>query len=286
MRGGARARRGRRASRAPASRGRRPTAARTARLRRPAGSGGSDQRAAASVRHAGGRRRAVSAHSAGGRRRAVSGHSVGDRLAATARRADHRPAATARHADHRPAATARPGPWPPSSGPAADVPRVAIVRDGVGMGRAPDVPRAPWASAVTGRLAANRCGTRAAPAAERSLATRAHDHVHGLGWLDRGHLRRDVQRQERGAHPPRAPRDHREASASRCSSRIWTSATRASTTSRATTAAPSKRCRSTRRSRSRGCVDPDTQVVAIDEAQFLDAAIVELVTSLANRGGA
>ena len=29
---------------------------------------------------------------------------------------------------------------------------------------------------------------------------------------------------------------------------------------------------------------PDTQVVAIDEAQFLDAAIVELVTALANRG--
>jgi thymidine kinase len=29
---------------------------------------------------------------------------------------------------------------------------------------------------------------------------------------------------------------------------------------------------------------PDTQVVAIDEAQFLDAAVVELVTSLANRG--
>ena len=31
-------------------------------------------------------------------------------------------------------------------------------------------------------------------------------------------------------------------------------------------------------------VQPDTQVVAIDEAQFLDAAIVALVTSLANRG--
>jgi thymidine kinase len=31
-------------------------------------------------------------------------------------------------------------------------------------------------------------------------------------------------------------------------------------------------------------VEPDTQVVAIDEAQFLDAGIVELVTSLANRG--
>ncbi|MDB4875234.1 MAG: Thymidine kinase [Gemmatimonadetes bacterium] len=29
---------------------------------------------------------------------------------------------------------------------------------------------------------------------------------------------------------------------------------------------------------------PDTQVVAIDEAQFLDASIVDLVTSLANRG--
>ena len=29
---------------------------------------------------------------------------------------------------------------------------------------------------------------------------------------------------------------------------------------------------------------PDTQVVAIDEAQFLDAGIVELVTSLANHG--
>ncbi len=31
-------------------------------------------------------------------------------------------------------------------------------------------------------------------------------------------------------------------------------------------------------------VQPDTQVVAIDEAQFLDAGIVDLVTSLANRG--
>ena len=31
-------------------------------------------------------------------------------------------------------------------------------------------------------------------------------------------------------------------------------------------------------------VEPDTQVVAIDEAQFLDAGIVELVTTLANRG--
>jgi thymidine kinase len=31
-------------------------------------------------------------------------------------------------------------------------------------------------------------------------------------------------------------------------------------------------------------VEPDTQVVAIDEAQFLDAGIVDLVTSLANRG--
>ena len=31
-------------------------------------------------------------------------------------------------------------------------------------------------------------------------------------------------------------------------------------------------------------VHPDTQVVAIDEAQFLDQSIVELVTSLANRG--
>ena len=31
---------------------------------------------------------------------------------------------------------------------------------------------------------------------------------------------------------------------------------------------------------------PDTQVVAIDEAQFLDAAIVELVTALADRGRA
>jgi thymidine kinase len=31
-------------------------------------------------------------------------------------------------------------------------------------------------------------------------------------------------------------------------------------------------------------IEPDTQVVAIDEAQFLDASIVELVTSLANRG--
>jgi thymidine kinase len=29
---------------------------------------------------------------------------------------------------------------------------------------------------------------------------------------------------------------------------------------------------------------PDTQVVAIDEAQFLDASIVDLVTALANRG--
>ena len=29
---------------------------------------------------------------------------------------------------------------------------------------------------------------------------------------------------------------------------------------------------------------PDTQVVAIDEAQFLDAEIIDLVTSLANRG--
>ena len=29
---------------------------------------------------------------------------------------------------------------------------------------------------------------------------------------------------------------------------------------------------------------PDTQVVAIDEAQFLDAGVVDLVTSLANRG--
>jgi thymidine kinase len=31
-------------------------------------------------------------------------------------------------------------------------------------------------------------------------------------------------------------------------------------------------------------VQPDTQVVAIDEAQFLDASVVDLVTSLANRG--
>ena len=31
-------------------------------------------------------------------------------------------------------------------------------------------------------------------------------------------------------------------------------------------------------------VHPDTQVVAIDEAQFLDSSIVPLVTSLANRG--
>jgi len=31
-------------------------------------------------------------------------------------------------------------------------------------------------------------------------------------------------------------------------------------------------------------VHPDTQVVAIDEAQFLDASIVPLVTALANRG--
>jgi thymidine kinase len=31
-------------------------------------------------------------------------------------------------------------------------------------------------------------------------------------------------------------------------------------------------------------IDEDTQVVAIDEAQFLDATIVELVTSLANNG--
>ena len=31
-------------------------------------------------------------------------------------------------------------------------------------------------------------------------------------------------------------------------------------------------------------VEPDTQVVAIDEAQFLDHSVVELVTSLANRG--
>ena len=31
-------------------------------------------------------------------------------------------------------------------------------------------------------------------------------------------------------------------------------------------------------------VEPDTQVVAIDEAQFLNDSIVELVTSLANRG--
>ena len=31
-------------------------------------------------------------------------------------------------------------------------------------------------------------------------------------------------------------------------------------------------------------VEPDTQVVAIDEAQFLDDSIVDVVTSLANRG--
>src|SRR4051812_10056144 len=31
-------------------------------------------------------------------------------------------------------------------------------------------------------------------------------------------------------------------------------------------------------------VEPNTQVVAIDEAQFLDAGVVPLVTSLANRG--
>jgi thymidine kinase len=31
-------------------------------------------------------------------------------------------------------------------------------------------------------------------------------------------------------------------------------------------------------------IEPGTQVVAIDEAQFLDASIVDLVTSLANRG--
>ena len=31
-------------------------------------------------------------------------------------------------------------------------------------------------------------------------------------------------------------------------------------------------------------IEPDTHVVAIDEAQFLDASIVDLVTSLANRG--
>src|SRR5207247_6027482 len=31
-------------------------------------------------------------------------------------------------------------------------------------------------------------------------------------------------------------------------------------------------------------IEPDTQVVAIDEAQFLDQSIVEVVTALANRG--
>lgn len=31
-------------------------------------------------------------------------------------------------------------------------------------------------------------------------------------------------------------------------------------------------------------LQPDTQVIAIDEAQFLDASIVDLVTALANRG--
>ena len=31
-------------------------------------------------------------------------------------------------------------------------------------------------------------------------------------------------------------------------------------------------------------IEPGTQVVAIDEAQFLDASIVDLVTSIANRG--
>ena len=106
----------------------------------------------------------------------------------------------------------------------------------------------------------------------------------GRRGVDRGDLRRDVQRQERRAHSPRASRDHRARRKSRCSSRTSTSGTPASTTSRATTAAPSRRCRSTRPSRSRRLVLPDTQVVAIDEAQFLDASIVELVTALANRG--
>src|SRR5436190_2898904 len=31
-------------------------------------------------------------------------------------------------------------------------------------------------------------------------------------------------------------------------------------------------------------IEPDTQVVAIDEAQFLDLTIVDVVTALANRG--
>ncbi|HEX4932066.1 MAG TPA: thymidine kinase, partial [Gemmatimonadaceae bacterium] len=31
-------------------------------------------------------------------------------------------------------------------------------------------------------------------------------------------------------------------------------------------------------------IDPEAQVVAIDEAQFLDAAVIELVTQLADRG--
>ena len=95
--------------------------------------------------------------------------------------------------------------------------------------------------------------------------------------VDRGDLRRDVQRQERGAHTARSSRDHREEEGS------------------GVQVAPRRALRrhlpgvEPRRAHGEAVpvdtpeqiarlVLPDTQVVAIDEAQFLDAGVVELVT--------
>ena len=64
--------------------------------------------------------------------------------------------------------------------------------------------RARRVSARSGASAAIAFGTRDV------LAATIRDLVSAHWWLDRGDLRRDVQRQERGAHSPRASRDHRK----------------------------------------------------------------------------
>ena len=102
--------------------------------------------------------------------------------------------------------------------------------------------------------------------------------------LDRSHHRQHVQRQERGADPPAAPRADRAAEGPDLQ------AARSTTASATTTSSRTARCGSRRRtsSSSRELLDargrPTPKSSGIDEGQFFDAELPAVCNTLADQG--
>ena len=120
----------------------------------------------------------------------------------------------------------------------------------------------------------------------RSLASAAHVRTHparSRHRLDRSHRRQHVQRQDRGADPPPAPRADRPPAGRDLQARRSTTATRATRiVSHSELRIPSRSVEDRARTILRYA--HEAQVIGIDEGQFLGPDLVEVCERLARKG--